>query len=316
MRCDDPRSDYSGNTTGSAGPFQLGSNPRLRSVDLVGAALAVEDDTLAVTVELAEPLPGLSPDERRRVGVQLGLTEETAEGVNNYTVEFEWPKMTAGLGTDETVTPEPLAEADLDSTTGMARIPLRDLPELDEQFDWAALSFVSYSDLSPGGSGTVVAFDSCPGEDLVPSDRSKTLTFGGPDQKMDNDLAVESTTTTSAAEETSTDQIVGLTGKGNTGGSPASDPGPDCEGVSGCQYSNGIDFSSLRESIESAIEAKTGERLEADCDRGNDQPPQLFRVGETLTCLVDVGPFSIAIIDAEVLEGGGWQWTIKSIKGD
>lgn len=319
MRCDDPASDHN-----VVPPTGMSNDEALSETmsfgDLASAAVAADGKRLVVTVRMSEalPVPVASSSPKRAVGVVLLYGDNSRD---KYTVSFEWDdrkvELSSGGGQGD-----PVNRFRIDDGSAEAEIPLSDVPLLQDKFQWRATSVASQLILFDNVEVPIVAQDSCPGEARapsylrfvsgpIPSDESSPAASDDDDDAYRPPGSVEEERSTAP-----TNKLVGIVGSGG-GDLEMIDPGPDCtDGASGCGYDNGIDFSVLRGSIADSVEPVLGVRPEVDCDRPNTTPPNRVRAGATFTCVFDVPPGQVGVVEVKVRPRAGWAWRVVDVTGD
>lgn len=271
--------------------------------DLSSAGVASDGNRLVVTTESDAAQianDALQPSASRQVELFYGDAPR-----DFYAVTIDVFARTATLSRSGREV-GPIARTEINDVTATAELSLDDLPLLRSEFKWRARSEGSVL----LGGVPVHAIDVCPGrgqsEQLLtfassPSPIARAQRGGGQTGEPSSTITVHA--------------VVGLEGSGGGHGRTV-DPGPDCEGASGCAYDNGIDFEELREDIVEGVRHKLLDVPEVDCDRPNDLPPNRVRVGGTLWCVFDVSTGLFAEVKVEVRRDGGWDWQVVRVTGD
>ncbi len=135
----------------------------------------------------------------------------------------------------------------------------------------------------------------CPGE-------SGTLPIGFVGNRSDG---TPSNSTTTSVTTTSTSAPPDTT----TTSAPALEI--ECEGVSGCSFDNGIDFSILRSELAAALtgDGFPTESDDVDCDMDSQRPPNRVPVGSSFGCVVmPEANGALTYFDVTVTGAGKYSW--------
>lgn len=181
-------------------------------------------------------------------------------------------------------------------------VPLDRLPQRPSSVEWVAVAVLNGKQRQIIDAVYNRAFDLCPGAGESSSERVVSLATNRWD---DTGLAESLTIGTPSFEPTS----IGPQHQPASAGRDPGEPPLGCEGVSACQYDNGINFAILASKVKGGLARQGITAVDVDCDSGA-RPPNAVRPGGTIRCMFSDGGAGGGTVEVTIIEHGRYKWKL------